>query len=497
MKNNNLHNFIQKLTNVQLSDADRADIRTSLSEHMADNQPVASPWSQVLSPLQAIGSSAMVTAMVLISLGGISMAAENAVPGDRLYPVKINFNEEFMKLTALSPLSEAENQSEIASRRIAELETLAARGTLDGAVSEQLTDAISEHTRLAREQIASISAEGSTGSAASLETELLSTLNTHSDILQDLSVTNEGVRATTTASAAAELRRVAEEKTNDDVSTSVARSQAVPTRSQNDNLSSDQTHKLLERAADRLSNARANFEEDHTEFGSQAARESIEELLLASADKIDAAVDNLNNKDFSEATPLLREALTYAHEASIVIDTRRSLETTSGIAIEELLDNNAASGTSTGGDIATGKSQRNAADDSGETNDLHTTEDRNSTDTNRVQTATEMKEEKANKQRGTSSTSSTTSTASSSTSTATSTATTSSSTATTTASSTDATSSDEEAVSFRRQSETNLEMHEKIDDVLERVKKTLEVSENQPRPGLLPGRSSEDEDGNS
>lgn len=500
MKNNNLYNFLKKLKNVQLSEADRADIRTSLSEHIDANKPVRSPWSQILSPLQSIGSSAMVAAMVLISLGGISMAAEDAVPGDRLYPVKINFNEEFMKLTSLTPLSKAENQSEIASRRIAELETLAARGTLDGAVSDSLTQAISEHTELARERIAAISASGGTGNATSLETELLSTLNTHSEILADLSISSDGVRATTTASAAAKLREVARNKTKDDVSTSIARSRTVPTRSQDDNLSADQVNKLLERSVERLSEARSDLNKNYSQFNSTSTRQGVEKLLVSSADKIDAAIDKIDKETYAEATPLLREALTYAHEVSIVIDARRSLEATSGIAIEDLLDNNNASSSSVIEEVITSAGEQVASNTE---KVISTTErevkekddgvlDEEGTDVNRVQTASEMKKQQQEENQDNTKDSTTKATTSATSTTAT------SSTSTTTASTT-ATSTEETTDNLKRRLDVNSEMYKKIDRVLDRARQVLGVSSNQPRPGLLPGRTSNDggEDENS
>lgn len=355
MMKNKLYNVIQKLTSIGLSDTDRADMRTALAEHIDNNQPIRSPWTPILSPLQSVGKPAMVAAMILLMVGGVSMAAENSVPGDPLYAIKVNVNESLMDLASVSPTSEAAHESRLAARRIAELETLAARGNLNESISSDLTEAITEHTKLAREHIAEISSQGATGDAASLETELNSTLNTHSDILDDLAITNDGVRATTTASAAAKLRAVAQTKTEDDVSTAVSVTNMSQTQARNSTedtgdtskktqLSPTQVERLLERTADRLQSAREEF--SNNDITDTAVSESVEALLVTSAEMIDRAVDQIDEDNHSEADPLLRKALTYAHEASIIINTRRQLEISSGVDIESLLDNNTSAATS-------------------------------------------------------------------------------------------------------------------------------------------------------
>ena len=467
MMNNTSNNIIEQLKNIRLAADDKARMRSSLEAHITANQPVESPWAPILSPLQSMGRASLVAVMVLLMLGGVSLAAEDALPGDPLYGVKVNVNEPFASLTSLTPASEAQNQSWIAARRIAELETLAARGTLDMAVSNNLTSEIKKHTQSARAEIEKVSAQGEASSATSLETELLSTLKTHSDILGDLAVSNDGVEATTTASAAKKLRRLAEEKTDKEISTAVKPPRPQPrTRTSSEevvtDISPEQTNKLLERTANRLKAAQRNFDTSYEEFKDDRARDGVEKLLTLSAEAINQAVDSIDEKDYQPAYENLRMALTYAHEAMIIVDTRRALEQTSGVTIEDLLDNNMIGSTTVEVELD--------SDNKEESPLIKPNSESAPYKLNQVSTTTTL--ELA-----------------------------ASSTATTASSGADLRldteiniETDEEGDNATRRSTSSLEAYRKINDTLKRVEETLSNNNSPSQSGLLPSRTSLEED---
>jgi len=72
--------------------------------------------------------------IALLVTGGASVAAESSLPGDVLYPVKINVTENVKSMLALSDESEAKLHSELAAKRIEEAEALAAESRLDADV---------------------------------------------------------------------------------------------------------------------------------------------------------------------------------------------------------------------------------------------------------------------------------------------------------------------------------------------------------------------------
>ncbi len=69
---------------------------------------------------------------------GTSYAAEEALPGDTLYPVKINVNEQVQGALALSPQAKAGWNAKRATRRLEEAEALASEGRLTAALQTDL-----------------------------------------------------------------------------------------------------------------------------------------------------------------------------------------------------------------------------------------------------------------------------------------------------------------------------------------------------------------------
>lgn len=471
MSNNNKQNFIQRLNQIQLSATDRKRVRAELEAYADANKPTASPWIGVLSPLQKLQKPALVVATLFFIVGGISLAAEEALPGDSLYAVKLNINERVMGLASLNDISDAENESRITSRRIAELEELAARGVLNPDVSKRLTAAISQHTRSAREHIKAASEAGEISSALSLETELVSMLNTHGDILEQLGVKNDGSFATTTMTAATELRQLAQSKAEEDVTTAVTHSRSVQVRtSDDDTISPEQAKKLLARTAGRLTDVKNSFNNNYDSFVNEELRSSLEELLLHSADDIDVAMQSLEKEEYGQVKKALQQALTYAHEVSILIEVHESFD----LPQSDKSSQDAEVSTSTQSDTAT-------------TTDHGTTSTSNATTSqsddgkgNDSEIDTSLPDEVSGAVQSTSSSSTAqqeTDTSSASSSTATSTATGST-----------------VGLNAKKEWSVDSEAYVRITEVLDRVEVMLSEPKTGPDSGMLPGRTDGNEE---
>lgn len=68
----------------------------------------------------------------LVLGGGTAAAAESALPGDPLYPMKVHVNENVRGALAIGANAEATLQTELLNERIEEAEALAAEGALSG-----------------------------------------------------------------------------------------------------------------------------------------------------------------------------------------------------------------------------------------------------------------------------------------------------------------------------------------------------------------------------
>lgn len=78
---------------------------------------------------------------LLISVG-TTVAAEQALPGDILYPVKTGVNEEVFGAFAIGANAKAEHEAAVLAERLAEAETLQATGRLEGAVAAHVAEGI-------------------------------------------------------------------------------------------------------------------------------------------------------------------------------------------------------------------------------------------------------------------------------------------------------------------------------------------------------------------
>lgn len=105
---------------------------------------VAFSWRQLFS----YGSVAAVVCAVTVSF-----SAEQTVPGDALYPVKVKFNEEVRASLAFSPYEKVTWETERLNRRIAEARVLASEGKLTTEAEAAVVVAVRTHSAEARREI--------------------------------------------------------------------------------------------------------------------------------------------------------------------------------------------------------------------------------------------------------------------------------------------------------------------------------------------------------
>jgi len=122
---------------VRLSEAEKGVFRARLEEAMGVSVQTRIPASPYYRWFFAPRSFAFALVLVVLAGGGTAYAAEGSLPGDALYLVKIHINEKVETALALSTQAKVAVNTKLAQRRIAEVETLATRGTLDATTTAQ------------------------------------------------------------------------------------------------------------------------------------------------------------------------------------------------------------------------------------------------------------------------------------------------------------------------------------------------------------------------
>ncbi len=124
-------------------------------------------------------------AIVLLIGSGTSFAAEGALPGDTLYPVKVYVNEGVALSLARSSKAKAEAHAALAERRVAEAQALAAEGRLDATTTEALAVGLEAHIEDAEAE-ATMADEDEAGKGREVREKLAVTIDTGARVLARL-----------------------------------------------------------------------------------------------------------------------------------------------------------------------------------------------------------------------------------------------------------------------------------------------------------------------
>jgi len=186
---------------IKLTVDERKGVRTALERAMhasalqrKEAAPVESPIRVFPSPFFVFMPRLMAPlAFVLIlvtALGSTAYAAEGALPGDLLYPVKVRVNERIAVALTRTPEANAETHVRLAERRLEEAEELTARGSMTAETTSELEERFEAHARTVEAVVQTLE-ERDAIAAADISARLESSIEAHSQILARLSQDNE------------------------------------------------------------------------------------------------------------------------------------------------------------------------------------------------------------------------------------------------------------------------------------------------------------------
>lgn len=134
----------------------------------------------------------MIAGIIIAALlgGGVSFAAEGALPGDLLYPVKTSINEEVRSTLAISAESKAELHAKFAERRLEEAERLASSGRLSIETGAQIAANFKSHAQESESQSEKAEAKGGAEAAVGIHSNFESALLAHEKVLAKIEVKN-------------------------------------------------------------------------------------------------------------------------------------------------------------------------------------------------------------------------------------------------------------------------------------------------------------------
>ncbi|MBI1971351.1 MAG: hypothetical protein HYS52_00690 [Candidatus Wildermuthbacteria bacterium] len=197
--NDTFKQFIQRLGTLKIRTEDRMRIRDAIFKY-AKTYPVRKEgedrrYFQERSMVQRIRELLLTPinpmpilagfAILVLTGGGITLAAEQALPGDPLFPVKITVNEGFRTILALSDEAKADIELIKTERRLQELEKLAVQGKLKSKIAADVNTRVEKQTTAAADSGLKLKAKGNLEGAAKVFSDLEAALKTHEKILME------------------------------------------------------------------------------------------------------------------------------------------------------------------------------------------------------------------------------------------------------------------------------------------------------------------------
>lgn len=140
-----LQKIIESLKNINLKEDEKFNVRQNLlnlsSRDNINNSAKISVWSWfAYHRVQAVS----IFTLLLIVFGG-SLSAQNALPGDILYPLKVNVNENVLRtISKTSPISEVNFEASIMEKRLLEAEKLDNQNKLNGSIKSAVSSGVAK-----------------------------------------------------------------------------------------------------------------------------------------------------------------------------------------------------------------------------------------------------------------------------------------------------------------------------------------------------------------
>jgi len=149
MKNNKLQNGIGEIKNVNLTLEEKKRIfSVIINSETKINSSIKSPWSESLffTYFQKNKFIYLIIPLIIILSGGsLAFASEESLPNNFLYPIKTDVIEPLREALTFSAKGKALYQSNLATKRLVEAETLIDQGKLDQDVEIKINRLLEKH----------------------------------------------------------------------------------------------------------------------------------------------------------------------------------------------------------------------------------------------------------------------------------------------------------------------------------------------------------------
>ncbi|HLP86763.1 MAG TPA: DUF5667 domain-containing protein [Candidatus Paceibacterota bacterium] len=162
MKDNNIKNGIKEIKKITMTADEKERIFEYVTSSPISNvrKEITNPWSfhLFISVIKRnhFAYYAILPLIIILASGGIVFASEEVLPTSILYPVKVSIVEPVRGALTFSAEARAYYESDLATERLVEAETLATQGKLDKEKENQINTLLENHSKNLDEAISKI-----------------------------------------------------------------------------------------------------------------------------------------------------------------------------------------------------------------------------------------------------------------------------------------------------------------------------------------------------
>jgi hypothetical protein len=259
----------------------------------------------------------MMSLLLVLFAGGVaSVQAENALPGDVLYPVKVGFNEKMKMVLAFSEQEKVQLNIELAEVRLREAEKLALKGRITKDAQDQIASNFNMQANEAAKKIEEMDDfKAGREAAAQASSDLQALLNAHGHVLKKIQEIKDGKSGQNLDSLITNVDNISQKIEEEPEQQKFA--------AKADSLDKF-TENQFEAAKKAVEKAKEMIEKRKEKMGDVAVSQALNNLELAKQ-KIEEGKKEMENKNYFSATSIFQQATVMAKESANLIKAKTDL----------------------------------------------------------------------------------------------------------------------------------------------------------------------------
>jgi hypothetical protein len=266
-----------------------------------------SPFAYLLVSFKRNMAIALIIALILG--GGTSFAAESALPGDALYPIKISVNEEVRGWVAFTDQAEANLEANLAKKRLEEAESLSAEGRLDTKTQVELKAKFEDHAKRFEERASKLQDKNDGKTSLEVYSNFEANLKAHADIL---------ARMESNTTAVNSILGAVRLKIN-------SSSEAKATTSAEVSANQSSAEGKMKAAENKITEVKNFIARKDTEVSASVKAEAEARIKLSETTFARGKTE-LEAKEYAKAFISFQEAMMLAQEAKIIVAASQNIE---------------------------------------------------------------------------------------------------------------------------------------------------------------------------